>query len=104
MGGYDLELQQLRRAANAAWSGGDQLGKVDAQGSVSAVPAALPGSRSAGPIARLADSWRQQVVHWSAALLNYASGLAQSADLYAANDAAAAEAFGGVRAGGQVAY
>lgn len=100
MSGYELEIEQLRRAATAARSGGDQLDKVDASASMSAVPPAMPGSRCAGPLARLADTWRQQVTWWSSSLTSHGKNLAQSADLYAANEATAADVFASVHTGG----
>lgn len=93
MSGYELEIDQLRRAADAARSCGDQLGEVDAAATVDAVPAALPGSRSASPITTLANSWREQVSHLGGGFLGHATSVTQSADLYAANDNAAAEVF-----------
>jgi hypothetical protein len=93
VGGYELEIDQLRRAATATRSCGDQLGKVDAAAAISAVFPALPGSRSAPPIAKLANSWRGEVTGLSQRFLGHATSLTQSADLYAANESAAAEAF-----------
>jgi hypothetical protein len=102
--GFELEIEQIRRAAGAARSGGDQLGTVDAGATMGGVPAALLGSRSGGPIATLADSWRQQVTFWGNGLIDHATNLAASADLYAANESAAAEVFAPVHVGGAEEY
>lgn len=91
--GYELEIDQLRRAATAARSCGDQLGKVDPAATMKAVSAAISGSRSASPIAALANSWREQVTHLKGGFLGHAMSLTQSADLYAANESVAAEVF-----------
>ena len=101
MAGYELEIEQIRRAAAAARSGGDQLGKVDAAATTSGVPAALPGARSGPRITDLAETWQQQATRWSGGLLDHAAHLAASADLYAANEAAATDVFAPVHVGGQ---
>lgn len=98
MSGYEVEIDQLRGAAAAARSCGDQLGQVDAAASINAVPAALPGSRSGSPITKLANSWQGEVTGLNRGFLGHATSLTQSADLYAANDTAAAEVFAPVNA------
>jgi hypothetical protein len=91
--GYGLEIDQLRRAATAARYCGEQLGKLDAAATISAVPVALPGSRSAPPITTLANAWRGELAGLSEGFLGHAARLTKSADLYAANESAAAEVF-----------
>lgn len=93
MSGYEVEIAQLRQAASAAQSCGDQLGEVDAAATMTGVPGALPGSRSGSPIKKLAGAWRGQVTHLSRRFVSHATSLTQSADRDAANETAAAEVF-----------
>lgn len=93
MNGYEVEINQLRRAAAAAQSCADQLAQADVAVTVREVPAALPGSQSGPQLIKLAGLWRATLSDSSRAWHGHSTSLTQSADQYTANDSAAAEVF-----------
>jgi hypothetical protein len=88
--GFDVVIEELRKTGKAATSAGEQVGTVDLGGAVSGVADALPGSRSAGAVARTAAKWRAEIKNWSGHAADHGRSLNTAADYYAANEDAAA--------------
>lgn len=95
MNGYEADIEQLRRAADAATSVGEQAREIDLGGSVNRVATGLPGSESAVAAAKLAGAWEQRLTTWATDIRGFGDAVSAAASSYAASDEAAAEAFGG---------
>lgn len=94
MDGYEVEIEALRRAADAACSAGEQAGEIRTNSAVTAVPAAMPGSESSSALPAWADWFDRNRLHrWSMAATRHGEQLNASADLYAANEEEAERAF-----------
>ncbi|RKT55822.1 hypothetical protein [Saccharothrix australiensis] len=93
MGGYEVDLAGLRKAAAAAASAGEQAGRIGLGDAPRGVPGALPGSEAAATAPKLADAWDRRLAAWSAEVAAFAAGLSASADRYATDEAAAARDF-----------
>ena len=65
MSGYEVIVEALREAGNAATSAGEQAETMDLTGTLSGVGGALPGSRSAQAAPGASDTWRRQLTDWS---------------------------------------
>lgn len=89
MSGYEVVIERLRRAGRSAVSAGEQAGTVDLDGTLSALPAALPGSRSVPAAAGLAKAWQAQIRGWSGEATTLGRNMTAAADHYAANEQAA---------------
>ncbi|MGX7824384.1 hypothetical protein ACTG9Q_04760 [Actinokineospora sp. 24-640] len=93
MSGYELVLDQLRAAGNAAISAGEQARRVDLADAVAGVPPALPDAHSAEVIATVAATWARQVTAWSTAVGTLGAEMVRAEELYAANEADAERGF-----------
>lgn len=89
MSGFEVVIEALRKAGKAATSAGEQAAAVDLGGTLSGVPGALPGSRSAEVAPRTATAWRSQIKGWSEQAGEHGRLLNTAADHYAANEEAA---------------
>jgi hypothetical protein len=89
MSGYDVVIEELRKAGRSAVSAGEQAGTVDLAGTLSGIPSALPGSRSVQAAAGLAKSWQSQIKGWSGETTTLGRNMTAAADHYAANEQAA---------------
>lgn len=99
MSGYGVQIQALRQAGKAASSAGDQVKDVDLPGAIGHAASAMPGSTSAQSFSTLGNAWRGHLSGWVAQAEGYASALSSSADVYAANEAAAKASFPTVAVG-----
>lgn len=104
MSGYELEIEQIRRAAAAARSAGDQLATMEVGCRIGGVYGALWRSRSAEQVHTLEDSWLRRAKEVTDSLIRHATTLTWAAGDYATNEAMAAEAFKPVHVGGQKEY
>lgn len=89
MTGFDVVIEELRRAGKAAVSAGEQAHSVDLGSTVAGVPGALPGSVSATSVQKAAHTWSTRIKNWSTRVDTHGRSLATAADNYAANDTAA---------------
>lgn len=89
MCGYEVVLGEIRNAAGAAGSAGDQVAAIALSEATAGAGAALPGSRTTDAIARLGTAWDSRTAGWSADARGYATSLTEAADGYEANEAAA---------------
>lgn len=94
MSGYEADIGQLRRSADAATSVGEQAGEIGLGEGVNRVATGLPGSESVSAAARLVGVWEERLGTWAADIGRFGEALAATADGYAASDEAAEEAFG----------
>lgn len=95
MGGYEADIEQLRRSAHAATSVGEQASEIDLGAGVNGVATGLAGSKSAAAAVKLADAWQERLGTWAADIHRFGEAVSATADGYAASDEAAEEAFGG---------
>lgn len=102
--GYELEIEQIHRAASAARSAGDQLAAMEVGCRIGGVSGALCRSRSGEQVRILEDSWLRRGREFSSSLVDHGTKLTWAAGDYATNDALAEEAFRPVRVGGQERY
>ncbi|MGH3928867.1 MAG: hypothetical protein ACRDTF_02690 [Pseudonocardiaceae bacterium] len=95
MSGYEADIEQLRRSADAATSVGEQASEIGLGESVNSVLTGLPGSESAAVATRLAGAWKERLDTWAADIRGFGESVSAAANGYAASDEAAEEAFGG---------
>lgn len=96
MDGYEVEIEELRRAADAVTSAGEQASEVKSSPAVTGVPDAMPGSETSPAITDWADWFdRERLNAWSTAALEHGDRLTESADRYAEDEEAATRAFSG---------
>lgn len=95
MGGYEADIDQLRRSADAATSVGEQAGGIGLGESVSSVATGLPGSESAVVATTLSSAWEERLGTWAADIRRFGESVSAAADGYAASDETAEQAFGG---------
>ncbi|GAB3450267.1 hypothetical protein [Actinophytocola sediminis] len=94
MAGYEVEIAEIRTAADGARSAGEQASSVEVNSAVAAVPTGLPGSRSGPAITKWADHFTtRRCRNWGTWATGHADRLTTTADEYAANEQAATEAF-----------
>lgn len=84
--GYQVVVEELRRASVAADDMAEIAGRVDFAGTVGRVGQALPGSKSAQSASKVGRSWKNQVSQWSQNAAAYATKLASAADKYTENE------------------
>jgi hypothetical protein len=100
VGGYELEIEQIRRAAGAAQSAGDQLAGLDVGCRIGAGAGFLPGAQSGKQLQLLEDSWLRRAREFSDSLIDHGTKLTWAAGDYITDDAKAAAAFQPVHVGG----
>jgi hypothetical protein len=94
MTGYAADIAEIRSAASAARSAGEQASAVEVRSAVAGVTTALPGAASGPAIAKWADHFTTvECQSWGSWAMRHADHLTAAADTYAANEQAAAEAF-----------
>jgi hypothetical protein len=87
--GYELTLDAITGAGNAATSLADQLTAVDLAGALAGVPEALPGARSAQAACVLSDAWEDDLKKYGDAVREHGETLLAASTHYAANEDAA---------------
>ncbi|MBW4719666.1 hypothetical protein [Saccharothrix obliqua] len=93
MSGYEVDIEGLRKAANAAASAGEQAGRITLGEAVAAVAEAMPDSASAERTRALTTAWGERLRAWSADITAFGGNLASSADRYAKDEDAARRDF-----------
>jgi len=96
---FEVVIEEIRKAAQAATSAGEQARRVDLAEALSGVgsgfigPAApaglalaLPRSKSAENAPKVCAKLRGDIDKWVAEIYQYAQNLTSSADLYATNE------------------
>ncbi|MBM7776537.1 hypothetical protein JOD54_006741 [Actinokineospora baliensis] len=95
MSGYEVEIGQLRAAAQAAESAADQARVVEPGTGLGAIAAALPGGEAAKGAPALASAFNERAKAWAGEIGQWGDSVTSAATAYAENEAAAAGAFGG---------
>jgi hypothetical protein len=98
--GYQLTLDAIAGAGNAALDLADQLTSVDLAGALAGVPGALPGARSAQAASALSHAWSEDVPKRGGAVHEHGESLLAANTHYAANEDAAEADIRYDRAGG----
>lgn len=93
MDGFQVDIDGLREAANAAGSAGEQAKLVHLGDGATEIATALPGSVSAGRAEPLATVWEQRLTTWGDDVDGFGMDLTASANQYAADENAAREDF-----------
>lgn len=100
MSGYQVIIDALRKAGDAAESAGKQAGAADLAGTLTGVADALPGSRSTQAATGAANAWTDQIERSSTGAQRLGQGMSASADRYAASEDDAEADLGTVYLGG----
>jgi hypothetical protein len=93
--GFEVQIGQLRHAAEAAGSAADQA-KVVAPGTgLDAIATALPGGVAARNAPTLASTFNERGQAWAGEIDKWSETITSNANAYAENEDAAKRAFGG---------
>ena len=92
MAGFDVEIDGLRRAGDAAACAGEQAATVDVAGALAGAGSGLPGSRSGPAISAAATTLDAEVRSVSRDAGELGRKLHSTADNYVAHDDAARSA------------
>ncbi|GAB2678594.1 hypothetical protein [Nocardia goodfellowii] len=95
VGGFELEIGQLRSAAEAAGSAAGQAGALDPGTGLDAIAAALPGGDAARSGRTLALTFNERAKGWAGEVGYWSAAVASAAELYSDNEDLAVKAFGG---------
>jgi hypothetical protein len=101
MSGYELEIEQIRRAGAAAQSAGDQLANLDLGCEIGGGYGALPGAKCGEQFRTLEDTWLRHGREFSGSLQSHATNLTWAADDYNVHEDQARQAFEQVHVGGR---
>jgi hypothetical protein len=92
---FEVQIEQLRKAATAAGSAADQARTVDPGTGLEAVATALPGGVAAGGAPGLASAFNERARSWAGEIDRWSSSVTAAAKEYTESDDAAKKAFGG---------
>ncbi|KHD75675.1 hypothetical protein [Actinoplanes utahensis] len=95
MSGFELQIGQLRRAAEAAGSAADQARTVHPGAGLGAIATALPGGVAATGAPALASVFDERAGKWAGDIDRWSASVVAAATDYSASDDAAKKAFGG---------
>jgi hypothetical protein len=93
--GYEVQIGQLRNAANAAGSAADQAREVHPGSGLGAIAAALPGGDAAKSAPTLASTFDERATGWAGEIDQWRDTVSSAAKTYSENEDAAERAFGG---------
>ncbi|SDS61791.1 hypothetical protein [Actinoplanes derwentensis] len=94
MSGFEVQIGQLRSAAEAAGSAADQARVVKPGTGLEEIPAALPGGTAAGSAPALATAFNERARSWADEIDRWSASVTAAAKQYSASDDAARQAFG----------
>lgn len=94
MSGFEVQIEQLRKAATAAGSAADQARAVNPGTGLTAIATALPGGSAASTAPTLASTFNQRGKGWADAIDRWSESVASAAKKYSESDEAAKRAFG----------
>lgn len=90
---YEVQLEDLRTSAQAARDALDLVEDTTAPDDLRGITSGIPGASAVSLVGTVATGWESDVAAWVRRARRYAEGLESAADRYAADDAAAREAF-----------
>lgn len=99
--GYQAKIDDLRRAAKAAGSAGEQVAEVDLAGAIGHAADGMPGARCVRLFATLGNAWRGDIAGWVSQANGYAEALTAAAETYSSNEDAASDDFRSFQGGGR---
>lgn len=89
MGGYEVDIAALRKAAESAVSAGEQAKQVKLGEGAAEIPAGMRGSLSAATAPNLAKAWDARLAAWAGEITNFAADVRATADRYEKDENAA---------------
>ncbi|GAB3670773.1 hypothetical protein [Saccharopolyspora tripterygii] len=89
--GYRAEPEALHHAERSAQSAGEQAGRVRIADPVQDIAEALPGGKSEGASAKVAQSWQRALAKWSEDATAHGKSLADAGKTYERTDSGSAE-------------
>jgi hypothetical protein len=95
MAGFEVQIGQLRDAAEAAGSAAEQAGAVHPGAGLEAIATALPGGTAATHAPALASAFNERATGWAAEIDRWSRSMTAAATAYSGNEDAARRAFGG---------
>lgn len=87
--GYRAQIEELRKAAKAARSAGEQASGMDLAAAIDEAGAGMPGARSVQSFATVGEAWRNDIAGWVTQVEGYADALTTAADNYESNESVA---------------
>jgi hypothetical protein len=94
VGGFEVQIEQLRAAAKAAGSAADQARAVDPGTGLDAIATALPGGVAATRAPTLASTFNQRGEGWAGEIDKWSESVTSVAKKYSENEDDAKRAFG----------
>jgi hypothetical protein len=88
-GGYEVVLEAIGAASDAAKRASDDVGQVDLAATLAGVATGLPGGVSGEAARLLADAWGRAVSGWAQNASEYSGQLDEAAVRYRSNELAA---------------
>jgi hypothetical protein len=92
--GFEVQINQLLNAADAAASAADQARAVDPGAALEAIASALPGGAAASIAPTLAATFDERAKAWADEIDRWSESVTSVAKLYIQSDEAARSAFG----------
>jgi hypothetical protein len=92
---FEVQVGQLRSAAEAAASAADQARTVEPGDGLEAIATALPGGTAAGSAPALGSAFNERSRGWAGEIDRWSASVTAAAKEYAESDDAAKRAFGG---------
>lgn len=93
MSGYEVQIGQLRAAANAAGSAADQARVVDPGTGLDGIATALPGGDAATNAPTLASTFNERAKGWAGEIDRWSESVTSSAKEYSESEDSAERAF-----------
>jgi hypothetical protein len=92
---FEVQIGQLRHAAEAAGSAADQARVVEPGTGLDAIATALPGGVAAMRAPSLASTFNERAKGWAGEIDRWSESVTSAAKEYAESDESAKRAFGG---------
>lgn len=89
MGGYEVDVAALRKAAESAVSAGEQARQVKLGEGPAEIPTGMPGSQSAATAPGLTQAWDERLTAWAGEITTFAGDVRAAADRYEKDENAA---------------
>ncbi|MEO3743584.1 hypothetical protein [Plantactinospora sp. B5E13] len=94
MSGFEVQIEQLRKAATAAGSAAEQARAVNPGAGLETIATGLPGGTAASSAPTLASTFNQRAKRWADEIDRWSGSVASAAKKYSESDEAAKKAFG----------
>jgi hypothetical protein len=94
VGGFEIQIDQLKKAAKAADSAADQARGVKPGAGLDGLPAALRGGSAAAAAPALASAFNERAQGWAGEIDRWGDSVVAAAKAYSDSDESAKAAFG----------